>query len=130
MTEADTIEREEVARLNRDALVAVLGETNMQIASRDWNAWRPTQRVQGVIPGMPIRCECVATDGNLGVFVPLRAEGHNLGSAFVGHVHRFEWGEGETGCPPTLWRMKAKVTEKVKPVRKKKPTIKSIIDSL
>lgn len=118
--ELATIERDEVATANRDALVAVLGETGMTISASDFNKWRPTKRTLGCVPGMPVRVTCVATDGNLGLFVPVTLEGHNLGSAFMGHVHRFEDGEGNIGCPKTLFAVKGKETSGAgkKPKRK------------
>ena len=123
--------REDVACQNREALVAVLAETGMTISANDFNKWRPTKRVAGVVPGMPVRVTCVATDGNLGIFVPVSDEGHNLGSAFLGHVHRFAWGEA-VGCPPVLFSLPKPDGAKPKPKRKgpAKPTRKSILASI
>lgn len=123
MTENDTALRDSVAQANRDGLIAVLNETGMLIASADFNKWRPTQRTAGNIPGMPVGVTCVATDGNLGIFVPKATEGHNLGSAFLGHVHRFEWIKSEseegpnwvTGAPPPLFSMPSAPKPAAKP---------------
>lgn len=108
--------RESVAQQNRDALVAVLNETGITLNAQEYNKWRPTQRVHGVIPGMPVRVTCVATDGNLGLFLPDFDQGHNLGTAFLGHVHRFEWSDGEelkTGAPGPLFSVpKTEITDK------------------
>jgi hypothetical protein len=104
MTISDTIARDAVATANADAMCAVLAETGYPIPARAYAAWRPTERVLGTIPGMPCRVTCVATDGNLGLFIPDAASAH-LGSAFLGHVHRFEHGDGGVGCPATLHKL-------------------------
>lgn len=117
--------RESCAQLNRDSLVAVLAETGMTISAKDWNKWRPTKRTIGVIDGMPLRVTCVATDGNLGIFVTDAAT-HILGAAFLGHTHRFEWkdGEGEAklGPPPALHSIPKATSEKPKVKKKRGPT--------
>lgn len=99
MTIAETILRDELAERMRNAMVGVLEETGYPIPAARFASWRATQRVRGTIPGMPCTVECVATDGNLGLFVPQADAGHGLGTAFLGHVHRFEWlsHEGEDG---------------------------------
>lgn len=105
-TEKDTIESDEVAEANRNALVAVQAETGITLRPDDWNKWRPTQRTRGTISGIPAGVECVATDGNLAIFIVVEAESNPrccLGKAFVGHTHRFEWADGGVGVPPTLF---------------------------
>ncbi len=132
MTEGDTIKRDEAARLNRDALSRVMEETGCCIAAHDFNSWRPVRRTRGAIPGMPVAVVCVATDGNLGLFVPVYTDGHNLGSSFFGHVHRFEWSGGEDaelkqGAPLILFSVKQDGEMKAKKAKPKKPSLKSIL---
>ncbi len=84
---------------------------------------------------MPVAVTCVATDGNLGLFIPAYSDGHNLGSSFFGHVHRFEWtsndseeAEPKLGAPPILFSVKQESEMKAsKPKRPKKPSLKSIL---
>lgn len=67
MTLDETMQREEVARLMRDSMSKVLGESGITIHATQYNAWRATQRVHGVVQGIK-RAEILATDGNLGIY--------------------------------------------------------------
>lgn len=101
----ETTSNGEIKRLNADALSAVQVETQLRLKPDTYASWRPTKRTTGTIPGLPCAVLCLATDGNLGIMVP-QGENKQLGSAFLGHLHRFEWqnadGEWMIGPPPTL----------------------------
>lgn len=129
-----------VAQLNRDAFVAVLNETGLVVPAAEFAKWRPTKRTRGSVDGMPVSVECIATDGNLAIFLPVVTEGHSLGSAYVGHAHRFCWTTQDSpesepvdhyGPPPTLFsnsKPRGEVTKK--PRKPKKPTLKQIVAQL
>ena len=104
----------------------VLEETGLLLSPSEYNKWRPTKRQPGTISGLAVGVVCVATDGNLGIFLPRVATGHSLGAAFLGHVHRFEWLSGENidgeqvfrvGSPPVLFSESKSATFKPKKKR-------------
>jgi hypothetical protein len=83
MTEETTLQRDEVARKNVNALVQLMHEYNLFIPARHFPNWRPTQRVSGDIEGVIESVEVIATDGLLAYFLTYD------GSVFVGHVQKF-----------------------------------------
>lgn len=98
--------RATVAQANRDALSAVCEEFGIRLRPDTYAKWRPTVRTYGSIRGVEVGVRCVATDGLLGVFVPVAADGHRMGRWFLGHVAWFEWSDGDeqcTGAPATLF---------------------------
>lgn len=96
-------ELESVAQANRDALVRVMLESGMAIAAGEWSKWRPTKETLGTIKGMPVNSVALATDGNLGIFRTTAKVGHSLGDYFIGHFGCFEWADGGSGVPETLF---------------------------
>ncbi len=82
----ETIERDEVRRLNADALSAVMGECGLAIPIAEYRHWRPTVRSVGEVHGL-WRAEVIATDGVVGVFKDLAT-----GQYVKGHVG---WFSGE-----------------------------------
>lgn len=68
---ADAQEREEIGNQNRKALVALMQEFNLNIAVREFDDWRPTQRNSGDLVGLESvsTVKIVATNGVLAWFV-------------------------------------------------------------
>lgn len=87
MTLEDTMERDEVARLNRDSLSALIEQHKLYISQRDIDRWRPTVPTSGTIDGFYDLGEmvCIATDGLQAYFLL------PSGQPFIGHVQMFHW---------------------------------------
>lgn len=83
MTEYETILRDEVQRLNSNALLDVLRETGVVLRAETFRHWRPTVRAIGAIGGVSqVKATILATDGNLGLFV-------DESGSFFGHIQHF-----------------------------------------
>lgn len=85
MTEADTINRDETDRLNRQSLVELMLRHNITIPTREFDKWRPTVPTRGRIEGVADGLTCIMTNGLLGYFT--RDEHEPL----YGHVAHFMW---------------------------------------
>ncbi len=83
MTEFDTLQRDEVQRLNRDALTSLMRDHNLFIPARDFHIWRPTKRTFGDIQGIVGEVEIIATNGLLAYFLTATQE------VFYGHIQKF-----------------------------------------
>jgi hypothetical protein len=105
VTEETTLQRDEVARKNTNALVQLMHEHNLFIPARHFPNWRPTQRVSGDIEGVIESVEVIATDGLLAYFLTFD------GNVFIGHVQKF------TGDVKTLFSMPKRASA-TKPSRK------------
>lgn len=135
---------EDLQRLNTARLSEIQATTGLRINPDAWAKWRPTRETPGEIPGIALAV-CLATDGNVAWFKLLAPLGNarpqgasgedneedpqvsfpsSLGPHFLGHVHRFEWQDGEgatqVGCPPSAFAkdkvkaFRAKVKRKTK----------------
>lgn len=147
----DTMARDEVARLNSNALSALIQQHKLFIPQRDFDRWRPTIPTSGTVDGFFDlgNMLCVATDGLQAWFILEGRPPH------LGHVQCFRWDvpvvrmvpfikpTGETGffksvkdhgAPSALFGLTPKI--KKLPLRKraasknKKPTRKSILANL
>jgi hypothetical protein len=135
MNEKETMERDEVERLNRQRLVDLMLKHNITISAREIDKWRPTVEKTGRIEGVSEGLMCVMTNGLLGYFLRDGRE------PLYGHVQHFKWDEpdisfvpyvkenGETGffksvkdqgAPSAYYRMPRKVRERKKPAAKVK----------
>jgi|SRR5882724_11474660 len=88
MTEEETRDRDEVSRVNRDQLSAVLARhADIYISRREMDKWRPTVKTTGSVDGFYHlgTMTCVATDGLQAWFVL------DSGKAWIGHVGHFHW---------------------------------------
>lgn len=95
-----TTSRSEIQQLASDEISRILGETGVLIRPGDFPRWRPTVRTRGTIPGIPCELICVATEGNLGIFLTTSSDTFVLGKAFIGHVRHFSYleeGKDEEG---------------------------------
>jgi hypothetical protein len=114
MTEFETIERDEVDRQNRDALIALVAKHGLWIGRKEFDKWRPTTPTAGEIDGFfevfPTMT-CIATDGVQAWFLLPN------GDALIGHVKNFHWG-GNSGAPGPLYRTSKEKESKPKPKRK------------
>lgn len=80
----DTVNREEVARKNREALLQLVAEKDLWIRKEDFDEWRPTVRVEGEIQGVKAGLTIIATDGNVAYF-----DDANDFDVFFGHIQMF-----------------------------------------
>lgn len=109
MISEDTIERDEVARKNRDALVALMAAHSLWIPASDFANWRPTVRQHGDISGVASDLTIIATNGLLAYFSDA------TGSVFCGHIQCFS---GEVKPLFSTQKDKAKT---IKPAKTKSP---------
>jgi hypothetical protein len=79
--------RDAARSANEQGMNEVLRESGMTIEGSRMRGWRVTKRTAGHIKGVAGNLTCIATDGNLGIFV------RNEGGALWGHVQRFIWDE-------------------------------------
>lgn len=88
MTEQDTIDRDEVAWKNANALSELVRLHALSISNRDFDRWRPTVPTSGYIDGFFDlgNLTCVATDGLQAWFLREADE-----RPHVGHVQFFRW---------------------------------------
>lgn len=79
--------REQAANANEQGMNEVLKESGLVIDPSRMRGWRVTKRTPGHILGVAGNLTCIATDGNLGIFV------QPSGFALWGHVQHFVWDE-------------------------------------
>lgn len=93
---ADMVERDNVAKLNRDSLFRLIEQYKLYIPQRDLDRWRPTVPTLGTIDGFYDLGDmtCVATDGLQAYFV--MADGR----PWLGHVQMFHWAEPVVSMVP------------------------------
>ena|SRR6266496_2806203 len=113
----DAVERNLVAKLNRDELTRLMLEFGFTIRAKDFPNWRPTQRSKGSVPGVWEIVELIATDGLLGMFLNDNRE------PLVGHIQMFD------GKVEPLFSVQNKTAGKVKKPRKKSKR-QELLDSL
>lgn len=107
----DTIERDEVARLNRDAMSRVLAESGMTIHVSQISAWRPTKRTVGVVQALK-RAEILATDGNLGLYKSEQEYWLGHIGWFSGEVKTLYSAQGQSDVIKPKGPKKAKIARK------------------
>lgn len=78
--------REQARSANEQGMNEVLRESGLVIDPSRFRNWRVTKRTPGHIKGVAGNLTCIATDGNLGVFL-------RNGGALWGHVQHFIWDE-------------------------------------
>ncbi len=87
MTQEDMVERDQVARLNRQALLALLREyPAIFIARKDFDVWRPTTREHGEVAGVWESVEILCTDGLLAWYRDLTSD---ITVLLCGHIQHF-----------------------------------------
>lgn len=113
MNEFETIERDEIARKNREELLRLVAQWDLWIRKNDFDNWRPTVRVEGEITGIRACLTIIATDGNVAYF-----EDGQTGDVFFGHIQCF------TGVVRTLFSMpKEGVIKEARPKKKRETTM-------
>lgn len=98
MTTEDTIERDEVSRLNRDGILSLIELHKLFIPRRDMDRWRPTVPTSGTIDGFFDLGDmlCIATDGLQAYFILPD------GRPWLGHVQMFHWTEPVVSMVPYI----------------------------
>lgn len=135
----DMVERDDIAKLNRDGMISLIELHKLFIPRRDMDRWRPTVPTSGTIDGYFDLGDmlCIATDGLQAYFILPD------GRPWLGHVQMFHWNEPvvsyvpymdehgnekffksvkDQGAPSALYRKTPKpkkIREKVKRAHKK-----------
>ena len=123
MTEAETIERENVRWLNDLAMQKVLEESGATLRAASAHTWRPTVRVRGNITGVFESVTIVATDGLLGLF-----QMHDTTWNFA-HIMKFD-GEVKALHSSQSNAVKEKKIKSKTKTKSKKQLLKELYDSI